>query len=414
VKNRNIWILNHYAHGPEYPGGTRHYTLARDLTRMGYDVTLFAADFLHPIKQQIRLQDGQPWGVDAQDGVRFVWLHTPAHRENDRKRISNMLAYTWRAVWYGPRLPRLAPDVPKPDVIIGSSVHLFAVVAAWWLARVLKAHFVMEVRDLWPQTLIDMGALREAHPLTRVLRGLERFLYRRAERIISVLPYAYRYIERTGTPASKVVWIPNGVDLSLYPAPTPMPARAPGQPFVLMYCGAHGVANHLEPLIEAQRILVERGRRDIQQVWVGNGPLKQAHMEQVKALNLDLFFTFRDPVPKGQLPQVLAQADATVLVMRDIALYEYGVSPNKMFDYMAAARPMLMAGSTANNPASESGGGIGIATSDPTAIADAIQRLADAAPEERAEMGRRAREYVERQHGFEVLSAKLAAMIESL
>src|SRR5712692_6278737 len=175
-----IWILNHYASPPDRPAGTRHYEFGRVLAAQGHEITIFASSFSHFSRQEERLALGERARVEWVDGVRFVWVRTTRYTRNDLRRVGNMLSYAVGVVLTQRRFSR-------PDVVVGSSVHLAAVAAAWLIARARRVPFVFEVRDLWPQTLIDMGALRERGVAARMLRGAERFLYQQARVVITLL-----------------------------------------------------------------------------------------------------------------------------------------------------------------------------------------------------------------------------------
>jgi glycosyltransferase involved in cell wall biosynthesis len=237
-----------------------------------------------------------------------------------------MVSYMLRAWWIGRKLPKLSAGIERPDVIIGSSVHLLAVLAAYLVAKRYKAKFIMEVRDLWPQTIIDMGQLSERSPITKVLQALERFLYRRAEKIITLQPSAHEYITACGIPRDKIVWIPNGVDLSRFDGAIRAKEQRAG--FRVMYLGAHGQANALDVLLQAAKIVQERGLSEIEFILVGDGPEKPKLIELANDLGLGNV-EFRDSVPKEEVPKVLDEADATVFILNDLALYRYGISLNK-------------------------------------------------------------------------------------
>jgi len=365
---KTLWILNHYAVTPDLPGGTRHVDLARELVKLGWRVTILASAFHHVFRRHVKLAPGQRWRVEEVDGVDVVWIRTTPYRGNDWRRTWSMVDYTVRAWWTGRLLPRRIPEVGRPDVVLGSSVHLLAVVAAWRLARHYRARFVMEVRDLWPQTLVDMGQLSEASLMTRLLRGLEAFLYRRAARIVTLLPRVEDYIASRGIPREKVVWVPNGVDLSRFPTPSPSP-QADG-PFTVMYPGAHGEANALGTVIEAAALLQDQAA-EVRFVFVGDGPEKEWLMEKARSLGLRNV-EFRDPVRKAETTDTLHEAHVFVFHLQRAPVFEYGVSSNKLFDYMAAERPVVFAVQAGNNPVDEAGCGITIAPEDPAALADAV------------------------------------------
>jgi glycosyltransferase involved in cell wall biosynthesis len=408
---KSLWILNHYAITPDLPGGTRHYDLAKELSSRDYQVTIFASAFHHKLRKKVRLLNGEPWAVEEVEGVRFVWLPSFAYCGNTWRRIVNMLDYAWRAYGLGRRLPRVDSRIPKPDVVYGSSVHLLAVFSAYLLARSFDAHFVMEVRDLWPQTLVDMGVLSERSLVTKFLRSSEKFLYSKAERIIVLPPKAVDYIADLGVDASKVHWIPNGVDLSRFRFKEVGGAK--GEGFTVMYVGAHGLANDLGVLLRAARTIQNRGFSAIRFVLVGGGPEKPrliAYKELSGLTNTE----FRDEIPKTLVPNTLQQADALVLVLQDLALYKYGISLNKLFDYLAAGKPVILAGHPANDVVGEAGCGLSVPPANPDALADAIIRIYEAGPEERQVMGARGRGYVQQHHDYSVLANRLVGILQGL
>lgn len=307
----NLWIFNHYAHPPDLPGGTRHFDLGRELVKRGHKVTIFASSFHHYLHKEVRLKPGEQWKLEDIEGLRFVWIRTPPYQRNDNRRVQSMLVYALRAWRLG---QKLGPVLGRPDVVIGSSPHPFASLAAYWVARHHQTPFVMEVRDLWPQTLIDMGALGAQHPLTKVLQALERFLYRRAEWIITLGPKMKEYITARGISPDKVTWIPNGVDLSRFEDLKTAPRT--GEGFKVMYLGAHGQANALDTLIYAAKAVQDRGFREIRFVLVGDGPEKPNLVklaERLKLKNID----FRDPVPKDKIFTVFQEASAFYIQARE-------------------------------------------------------------------------------------------------
>ena len=171
----DIWIFNHYAHPPDLPGGTRHYDLGRELVQLGNNVTIFATSFHHFTHREARLGPKEKFKIEKVNGVKFVWVSTPPYQRNDWRRIQNMIAFAVRVLSLGQRITRLAPDIGRPDVVMGSSPHLFTPLAAYLVSKKYRVPFIMEVRDLWPQSLIDLGAFSEHHPLMKALQFLENF-----------------------------------------------------------------------------------------------------------------------------------------------------------------------------------------------------------------------------------------------
>lgn len=399
---KTVWIVNHYAQAPGGPGGTRHYQLAKALQKKGWNAEIVAASTEYNTGRQ-RLRPGERSRLDVVDQISFLWLRTPVYKGNGLGRVANMLVFSARLLGRAPRR-----QLPRPDVIIGSSVHPFAVWSAERLARRYGVPFVFEVRDLWPQTLIDFGLIKHQSLLARLLRGLESFLYRRARAIVTLLPFAHRYIERFGIAASRIHWIPNGVDLAEWPEPGPSDSNGP---LKLMYFGAFGQANALDVLLLAMHELQVRPEPPhVHLRLIGDGPLKPGLISMAESLGI-ANISFEDSVPKNEIPLLALQADAFWVSIIDSPLYQYGISLNKIYDYLAGARPIIFGCAAANNPVAAAAAGITVPPANPAALADAIVEMAHLSPDERRRMGLAGRAYVKLEHNSDLLGAKLAAVL---
>jgi glycosyltransferase involved in cell wall biosynthesis len=401
-----VWILNHYAMTPDQAGGTRHYSLAKNLLPCGWHATLIASSVEHNSGSQ-RLAPQEVSRMEEFAGIPFLWLRTPQSKGNGIGRIINMLSYALRVL-----KGKHTQGLPRPDLIIGSTVHPFAAIAGALLARRHHVPFIFEVRDLWPQTLIDLGRLQPGSMVAHVLGRLEKWLYREASRVVVLLPHAAHYIEALGIPAAKVVWIPNGVDLSVFPA-CDAALKTAGKPFVLMYFGAHGQANGLECILEAMQLVSRQIAPELITLrMIGDGPLKADLIGLAQRLGLSNV-SFYPSVPKDAIPALAGDADAFVISVLDLPrLYRYGISMNKLFDYLASARPIIIASAAANNPVADAKAGITVAPGNPEQIAMAILQLFNSSADERKQMGRAGRRYVELHHGFDQLARRLAATMD--
>ena len=399
----NIWILNHYAGTPETTPATRPFDLSKELVKRGHSVTIFASSFSHYELVEKVLQPGENWKAENYDGVRFIWVKTFPYKGNDWRRVFNMLSYAWRAFWVGKRLKQ------KPDVIIGTCVHPLAVLSAYVLSVFKESRFFFEVTDLWPQTLVDMGALSRRNPITWGLRILEKFLYRKAQTIIVLWRYADQYITSLGVSKDKIAWIPHGVDLSRYEALKQYDG-ASSKTFTIMYLGGHTLSNALEVVLEAARVQQDGGRNNVRFVFVGEGAEKSNLMKLSQHLNLHNI-EFRDQVPKNEIYKVMGEADAFILSLRDIPLYKYGISLNKLCDYLASGRPILYVGSSSNNPVQQVKAGITVPPENPEALAQAITELVAMKPGERIQMGKNGLEYVKKYHDIRVIANKLEELL---
>lgn len=407
---KDIWLLNHYALPPDLPGGTRHFDLACELTEIRYDVTIIASAFNHKLRQEMRLQNGEDWRVERIADINFVWVKTFPYRANSWRRVLNMISFMIKAYLIGRKLPK-KQRIDSPDIIVGSSVHLLTVLTAYLLSRHFKTQFVMEVRDLWPQTLVDMGMLSENSVLTKSMRWLEKFLYKKAERIVVLLPKANEYITSLGIQASKIHWIPNGVNLAR--VPKQYPDTLPDKPFTVMYVGAHGQANALKVVLDAAAVVLSRGYLHIHFIFVGDGPMKPELVAYKRAKQI-VNTEFRDPVAKSKIGAILQKSSALVLALKDSPLYNYGISLNKLFDYLAASKPVILAGNPINNIVKDAQCGLTVPPEDPGALADAVIHLYKTPLEQRQAMGARGRAHVEQYYDMKVLAGRFHHMFEEL
>ena len=401
---KHVWVLNHYAAAPGESGISRTHYLAQHLPPYGWSASIIAASTDYHTRKQ-RLEDHETLRLEVLDSVPFLWLRTPSYIRNDWRRVLNILAYTLRAL-----LPSSTSQLKKPDAIIGSSVHPLAALAGAILAWIKKVPFIFEVRDLWPQTLIDMGHLKPDSLVTRALQYLELWLYKRAAYTIVLLEHADEYIVPLGIDKSRVVWIPNGVDSKQFPAA--QTTKAASDVFTLMYFGAHGDANGLKTVLDAMHLL--KGKTlpmPVRLRLIGDGTEKKGLIEYAKTLGLDNV-SFENPVPKKEIPALAQEADVFTFNVRNLALFKYGMSPNKLFDYFAASRPIIYTGATLRNMVEEAKAGLTVPPENPSAMADAVQTLLAMTPAQREEMGHNGRRYVEEKHSFPYLAQKLAVVLD--
>jgi glycosyltransferase involved in cell wall biosynthesis len=407
VNGGRVWILNHYAQEPNGSGGTRHFHLLHKLRDQGWTGTIIAGSVELNTGRQ-RLRPGEDFREEKIDGVSFLWLRVPTYEGNGIGRIKNMVGYHVRAV-----RRKYTNGMERPSAIIGSSVHPLAGLAGLMLARRFRVPFVFEVRDLWPQTLIDMGTIQERSWIAWGLRRLEIFLYRRAERIIVLLPKAADYIAPLGIRREKIVWIPNGVDLALFGDVAPKTSSKPGR-FVLMYLGAHGEANGLDGVLRAMALIANDPRgKGIHLRLIGDGPQKRALQDKAARMGLTNV-SFEAPIPKNRVPEVAGEADAFVFSLVDAPVFKYGISSNKLFDFMAVGRPVIFSCDAGNNPIDEAGAGITVRPQHPESLAKGILDIASIDEADRCSMGRAGRRYIEDHHDFEQLARKLASMLDDI
>ena len=400
----NLLWINHFAVSPADGGGTRHFELAHALTGLGWRVTIAASDFhLHSRAYTRRASSDVREAIPERvDDVDFLWLWSAPYATNDWRRARNWISFSRSLA----RWSTLPPEWRRPDVIVGSSPHLFAALAAQRLAKRLGLPFVLEVRDLWPESLVAAGGRRG--PAYQALGVLARYLYARADRIIVLARGVGKHLVAHGVDEGKIVYVPNSAD------PNPMHAAralATHDAFTLVYAGAHGPANGLDVVLDAAALL---RAEPVRFVLVGDGPSKaalRARVDRDRLLNVE----FSDPVPKAAVPDLLASANAGLMVLRDAPLFAYGVSPNKLFDYLAAGLPVVcnVPGEVASM-LRDAGAGEQAVDSSARALAEAVIRLARRSAEVQTDMGASGRAWVAREHSRGVLAQRLDAALRPL
>jgi glycosyltransferase involved in cell wall biosynthesis len=404
---QTVWILNQYAQMPSGMGGnTRHFSLSKYLKPHGWQSVLLAASTELNTGVQ-KLERGEEKRLEMADDVMFLWLKAPAFSGNGLGRMINMLGYTWQVL-----RKKNTSVLPKPNVIIGSSPHPFAAWAGYRLAKRYGVPYIYEVRDLWPQSIIDLGKMSARHPLSLVFYWIERICANASARILSVAPLMRDYFVARDVAAEKITWLPNGIDLRLFQAPN---AKTDNDIFTYMYFGAHGYGNALDNVLYAMKLLEAReDAGEIRLRLIGSGPLKPELIKLSESLGLKRV-SFEDSIPKNEVPALAAQADAFLFNVMDAGVISrYGISPNKLYDFFAAGRPIIYASSAMNNPVAEAEAGLSIAAGNPEALAEAMLKLANLPLADRQAMGRRGRAYVEANHSFNALAAKLADILTSV
>jgi glycosyltransferase involved in cell wall biosynthesis len=302
--------------------------------------------------------------------------------------------------------------VKNVDVVWGTSPPIFQGVTAWALARLKGAKFLFEVRDLWPKFAIAVGVLKSPL-LIRMSLWLERFLYRRADRLMVNSPGFISHVTERG--ARNVALVPNGADPAMFdPADTGASFRTGAllaDKFVVLYAGAHGMSNDLGVVLDAASLLAQ-SRPQVRIVFLGDGKEKANLEEQAKRLNLTNIL-FLPPVPKNEMALALAGADACLAILKPLEEYKT-TYPNKVFDYMAAGRPVVLAiDGVIRKVVEDAGCGIFAQPGDPAALAAAIKTMADE-PELSRRMGLAGRMYLEKHFSREGIALKLMGILEEL
>lgn len=408
----NIMLINHYAgskkHGMEY----RPYYMAREWVKLGHAVSIVAGSVSHVRNQQPDMR-GKVTG-ECIDGIRYMWLQTPGYHGNGVRRVLNIVSFVRRLSNLGKNLA----NEFRPDVVVASSTYPLDIYPAYNIAKSASAKLIFEVHDLWPLSPIELGNMSKWNPFIMVMQMAENHAYRVADRVVSMLPKACNHMKDHGMAPHKFNYIPNGIVVEEWEndnATLPQQhfevldkLRQKGR-FVVGYAGAHGLANSLHSLIEAASLI---GDQPFSIVLVGQGPEKEALQRMASDLKLTKI-VFLPPVSKSAIPELLDFMDALYIGLQRQPLFRFGVSPNKLMDYMMSATPVIQAIEAGNDLVAESGCGISVPPENPKAVAEAIIKLMNMTPIERRAIGLRGKDYVLANHDYRFLAQQFLTVMDS-
>ncbi len=402
----HILIIHQAFASLDEPGGTRHFEFARRLAARGHHVTIIASP--------VSYMTGEPTLIPPRTINRGAELAAgeieilrarvySAHHKSFIHRILAFFSFMFSSFFTG-------LNVKRVDVVWGTSPPIFQGLTAWALARLKGARFLFEVRDLWPQFAVAVGVLKNPM-LIAASEWLERFLYRHADEVIVNSPGFMDHVKRGG--AGSIKLIPNGADPSMF---DPFGDGADfrrmynlDDKFVVLYAGAHGMSNDLDIVLHAAKLLRSP---NIQIVLLGDGKEKPALQAMAKSLSLTNV-TFASSVPKNGMPHALAAADACIAILKPLEEYKT-TYPNKVFDYMAAGRPVLLAIDGVMRVVIETAGcGLFVEPGNAVALADAIRELADDRQASRL-MGMKGRNYLDENFNRDKIAGELIEVIEGI
>ncbi len=378
-------LLIHQAFAlPKDAGGTRHFEFARRLVRQGHTVTIITS----PVSYQTgTCREMTIQSEEIFDGVRVLRAYAfPSLHWSFAWRIFSFMTFMLSSAWTALRCPSV-------DLVMGTSPPIFQAVSAWTVAALRRRPFLLEVRDLWPDFAVAMGVLKNPL-LLRASRWLERFIYLRARHVLVNSPAYRSHVIRKGVPEARVTLVANGVDPTMfYPGERAKDLRKVlgiDDKFVVTYAGALGLANDIGQILRAADRL--RMENDIHFLLVGDGKERGKLETSARSMGLENV-TFAGSKPKTEMPRILAASDACIATLQDIEMFRT-TYPNKVFDYMAAGRPTILAiDGVIREVIEKSEGGVFVRPGDDATIAEAILTLRRG-PELAKRMGAAARRYV--------------------
>ncbi len=395
-----ILFLSHYFPPEVNAPASRTFEHCREWVREGHDVTVVTCAPNHPRGKVFEGYRNRLFQREVVDGVKVIriWSYLSANR-GVRKRSLNYLSYLFSSIL-------LSPFFPRADIVISTSPQFFNGLAGYVIGKIKRAPWLLEIRDLWPDSIREVDAMKDSWVLS-VLERLEGFAYRKANEIVPVTHAFKEYMIGKGIDAAKIDVITNGANLALFTfsddgGKSLRQSLGLGNRFVAAYVGTHGMAHHLETVLEAAARL-----RDVPEIvflMVGDGARKEALRQKKEEMGLDNVVMV-DQLPKERMPEIWALTDASLVLLKKTPVFET-VIPSKIFESMAMQRPIVLGvRGESQRIIEQSGAGICIEPESGEALAEAVLTLYRS-PQLRSEMGEKGREAVEQHYNRAVLARR--------
>ncbi len=401
-----ILFLSHYFPPEVNAPATRTYEHCREWVKQGHEVTVVSCVPHHPMGRAYPGYKNRFYQVEENDGIRAikVWTYITAN-EGFVKRTWNYIFYMKMAIW-------IAPFIGKADVVISTSPQFFNGLAGYFVSRIKRAPWVLEIRDLWPESILTVGAITNKH-IIRFLEYLEMFAYRKADRIVSVTDAFKSYMVAKGIDAEKIHVITNGVNLDFYQPVARDKALAEelgvAGKFVAAYVGTHGMAHHLETILEAAQ---QCDNPDIVFLMVGDGAERQRLLELKQKMGLENVIMVQQ-LPKEKMPALWSITDASLVLLKKSDLFK-SVIPSKIFESMAMQCPIILGvEGEVKGIIERAESGICIEPESSSELLQAIGRLYKDV-EAASKMGECGRRYVSEHYNRSVLAKKFERLMMSL
>ena len=407
MNKKNIWLINQYSYPPGKSGWRRHFDLFRCFDKDKYNIDIICGSFLHNSENQHILEKNKKEGIIEAEGIKYHILRVMSYSKHI-DRIIAMIQFFFKVIFFSKKLLKDS----KPDIIMASSPHPFNGLAGMYLAKKYKCPFIIEIRDLWPETWVALGATTRKSIIYKIFAYIEKKLYKNANKIITLTANKDYYIS-IGIDEKKVEIVSNGVDVESYDSNLKeykSPLSFSKDNFNILYTGSHAQGDALDVLIETAELLSEE---KIVFHLVGEGVIKEELKKIVRKNNIKNV-KFYDVVKKYEIPSLLKESDAVIMLLRDIPLYKYGMSPNKIYEYFASSKPIIFSGSVANDIVKEANAGISVKAENSKELKEGILSLWKMRTDERETLGKNGRKYVEKNYDTKVLSKKIEKIILNL
>lgn len=411
--------MNHYATNSYFNKGGRHYWLAENLIKNDYEATVFCANTRHPMKEIVDTK-GSKFTVKETEDIPYVFVKTTEYAGNSVSRVKNMVNFARNL---GIVAKTYAKKEGKPDVILASSVHPLTLVAGIRIAKKFNVPCICEVRDLWPESIVEFQGANRKSLVIKSLRKGEKWIYKKADRLIFTMEGGVDYItdnkwdKDQGGPIdiSKVYHINNGTDLELYRRNIKENPYIDGDLdnpdiFKVVYAGSIRKANNIGLIIDAAKYVGEKYGDEIKFLIFGDGNEKQALQQRCIDENIENV-VFKGIVEKRQIPNILSKSNLNILNYASHNIWKYGGSQNKMFEYLASGKPILSTIKMGYDIIEKYKAGISLESQSATSIGDAVIKIKEMDKASYEELSNNSK-LAAKDYDFKVLTNKLIDIIE--
>lgn len=404
-----IWLINHYAVPVQYYPLARPSLFAKNLIKMGHEVTIIAASTVHNSRKNL-IEGKEKVKKFTDDGIPYVLIHCSGYQGNGVKRIVNIFEFA-------KKLSSVLNTLEKADAIVATSFDPLSCYAGIKYAKKHGMKAIAEIADLWPETLVTYNGMSPRNPIVKYLRRIEKKIYTKADVIVFTMEGAYDYIIEQGweneVPKSKVYYINNGIDLEQFDYNKEHyqieddDIENPNI-FKVVYAGAIRKVNNLDKLLDIAKQI--KDNKILFLIW-GDGeelPILQERKKKELINNI----VFKGRVDKKYIPYITSRADLNIAHNESSPLFRFGISFNKIFDYLAAGRPILCDFAAKYNPVVQANAGISVESGNTNEIAKSIEAISNLGEEEKNKLAERARKAAF-QYDFRVLTNRLISIIKN-
>lgn len=421
MSNKKIWMLNHYATNSFYNNGGRHYWFAENLIKNGYEPTIFCANTRHNSSDIIEIYNNK-YVIEITENIPYVFVKTVDYKGNGFQRIKNMVGF-YKNLF--PVTKEYAKIYGKPDVILASSVHPLTLVAGIKISKKFRVPCICEVRDLWPESIVEFGNLEKSSLIAKILYSGEKWIYKNADSLIFTMEGGKDYIinrgwdKNSGGPVSlnKVNHINNGINKEAFDNYKKHYSLRDKdlineKNFKVVYTGSIRKANNLDLIINAAKYISGKAINDIVFIIFGDGNERKRLEERCKDEGISNV-VFKGKVDKKYIPWILSKSNLNILNYSYHDIWKYGGSQNKIFEYLAAGKPILSTIAMGYDILQKHNAGISLRDQSEKSIGEAIIKIKNMNQDEYLVMSNNARKAAE-SYDFRELTKKLIEIIESL